>query len=159
FQRGVETAHLGRTLPAQHAVGADHGLGPRAERIVDDEEMIAVGIELVDVALLGHDAGRGARLHLVEENAVAQRERRVALVPGLGKAHLELARALVENAVLGRRRLRQVLAPAPARPKLGLLVLAFPDLTDGCDREPPRLPEQAQHARAPSAPAPLTPSN
>ena len=60
-------------LAAQQAIGGDDAGGPVGSCVIDDQQMVAHPIEVIDVAPRLAALGGGIGAHLLEEDAVAQR--------------------------------------------------------------------------------------
>src|SRR5262249_36490091 len=86
----VESAVPLRDRSAKQAVGPDHGAAAGAAGAVDDQQMIAIVIESIAVALDPCCLGARFRTPLLEEHAIAQRLSRIDLVRRLCKAHFQV---------------------------------------------------------------------
>ena len=88
-----------RHRPPEDPVGADD-LAAAAMLVIDDQQVIADGIETVEVPPLGRHLGGRLRAHLLIEDAVAERLRLLDLARGFRHAQLEIADAYAHRTVL-----------------------------------------------------------
>ena len=73
-------------------VGADDlVLDVAVDRRIDDQKMIAIGIEVVEIALELHCIGGKFRPHFLDEDLVAQRLRRFDLAGAFRDANFKIA--------------------------------------------------------------------
>jgi len=105
----VETAVLERDLVPEQAIGADHRLGARPA-VVDHQQMVAISVELVEVAAAPGGGRIGLGAEFLVEDAVAERLRRGDVGAVAGDADLEPA--------FGREQRIGQLEPASGHPKL-----------------------------------------
>ena len=95
---GVEAADPLRAGPAQHAIGADDAFRPDAQIFVQHDQMIAMGVESVEIALEPrHLSGRPGG-HFLVEDPIPEREGGIDFRFGLGQPDPQPADALVDLA-------------------------------------------------------------
>ena len=104
----IEAAHLRRRRPADQAIGADDALGPFAAATVEHQQVIAHLVERIEVALLRRHLGRRMGRHLLVEDAIAQRLRRVDLGGRLRQTDLEVTGDDLDDLPIGYRRSKKL---------------------------------------------------
>src|SRR5205814_33206 len=77
--RRIEPAHLRRRRATDQAVGADDALRSLAATTIENQQVVAYFVEVIEVTLDRRHFRRGLGLHLLVENAIAQRLRRLDL--------------------------------------------------------------------------------
>ena len=70
---GIKTAVGERRRAAQQTIGANHTAGNIAAFAVDHQNVVAHGVEIIEIAAQGPAPGGRDRAHLIVEHAVAQR--------------------------------------------------------------------------------------